>query len=91
MTSFREVSIINYPVRMFGPKKGASNKEKKEEEKAKIHSEFEGKEVDDIKRDYAESLLGCMDLLDEQLCSIKSGRASTKIFDDLEVKAYGEI
>jgi ribosome recycling factor len=31
-----------------------------------------------------------MDLLDESLASIKSGRASTKIFDDIEVKAYGE-
>lgn len=32
-----------------------------------------------------------MDLLEEALSSIKSGRASTKIFDDLEVKAYGEM
>lgn len=32
-----------------------------------------------------------MDLLDEELSAIKSGRASRDIFDDLEVKAYGEM
>ncbi len=52
--------------------------------------EFEGKELDDIKNEYSESLEGCQEILEESLASIKSGRASTKIFDDLEVKAYGE-
>ena len=76
---------------MFGPKKGQSNKEKKDAEKAKVHSEFEGKQIDDIKKEYAESLIACKDELDDELGSVKSGRASTKIFDDLEVKAYGEM
>lgn len=31
-----------------------------------------------------------MDLLDDNLQSIKSGRATPTIFDELEVKAYGE-
>ena len=60
-------------------------------EKAKVHEEFEGKELDDIKRDYKTALEGCHDLLSESLASIKSGRASTKIFDDIEVKAYGDV
>ena len=76
---------------MFGPKKGnQSNKEKKEQEKAQVYTEFEGKQIDDVKKEYADSLLECKDSLDEELAAIKSGRASTKIFDDLEVKAYGE-
>ena len=29
-------------------------------------------------------------MLTDSLANIKSGRASTKIFDDIEVKAYGE-
>ena len=91
LTATKEVSFYNYPVRMFGPKKGQSNKEKKDAEKAKVHSEFEGKQIDDIKKEYAESLIACMDELDDELSSVKSGRASTKIFDDLEVKAYGEM
>ena len=33
----------------------------------------------------------CLDNLSEQLKTIKSGRASNDIFDELEVKAYGEI
>ena len=86
--------IYNYPVRYFAPpKKGGNEKkeEKKAQEKAKVHEEFEGKELDDIKKEYAQSLIGCMDLLEEALDSIKSGRASTKIFDEVEVKAYGEV
>ena len=47
--------------------------------------------MSDVKKDYAEKLMGCMELLDEELSSIKSGRATTKIFDDLEVKAYGDM
>ena len=87
----RQVSLLDYQVRTFGPKKGnQSNKEKKEQEKAQVHTEFEGKQIDDVKKEYADSLLECKDSLDEELAAIKSGRASTKIFDDLEVKAYGE-
>jgi Mor family transcriptional regulator len=39
---------------MFGPKKGnQTNKEKKEQEKAQVYTEFEGKQIDDVKKDYA--------------------------------------
>jgi hypothetical protein len=44
-------------------KKGETSKEKKEKEKAKVVEEFSGKELDDIKKDYAKSLIGCMELL----------------------------
>lgn len=71
-------------------KKGETNKDKKDKEKAKVVEEFSGKELDDIKKDYAKALVGCMDLLADALASIKSGRASPTIFDDIEVKAYGE-
>jgi ribosome recycling factor len=33
----------------------------------------------------------CVEELDDDLSNIKSGRASTRIFDDLQVKAYGEM
>lgn len=84
-------TIVYMPMRSFGPKKGNIGKEEKKAlEKAKVHEEFEGKELDDIKRDYRDALDGCHDLLEEALASIKSGRANNKIFDDIEVKAYGE-
>lgn len=44
-------------------KKGETNKDKKEKEKAKVVEEFSGKELDDVKKDYAKALIGCMDLL----------------------------
>ena len=43
-----------------------------------------------MKRDYAQTLLGCMELLGEALETIKSGRASPTIFNEIEVSAYGE-
>ena len=33
----------------------------------------------------------CLESLDDELKAIKSGRASNDIFDELEVKAYGEM
>lgn len=77
-------------LRFFAKKTGDTSKDKKEKEKAKVAEEFEGKELDDIKNEYSETLEGCHELLEETLANIKSGRASTKIFDDLEIKAYGE-
>ncbi len=81
--------MIQLPMFHFA-KKGETNKDKKEKEKAKVVEEFSGKELDDIKKDYAKALVGCMDLLSDALASIKSGRASPTIFDEIEVKAYGE-
>ena len=76
----------------FAAKKANDKKPKaaSEEEKAKVHQEFEGKELADVKKEYAEKLIGCMQLLDEALEAIKSGRASPTIFNELEVNAYGE-
>lgn len=84
--------MTSVPLRSFGAKKkGQTQKDKKDEAKQQVKSEFEGKELDDVKKDYAQALLDCSELLDEQLSSIKSGRADIRIFDDLEVKAYGEM
>ena len=46
--------------------------------------------IDDIKGNFLEKLETCHSQLEEKLNSIKSGRASPRIFDDIEVKAYGE-
>ena len=56
-----------------------------------MHQEFEGVDLEDVKQKYDASLEGCIDLLEETLGEIKSGRASPNIFNDLEVKAYGEM
>ena len=83
--------LCSYPVRDFA-KKGAkdSKKEKEQKKKEAVHEEFEGKELDDIKAEYTDELEGCVEELEEKLNEIKSGRASPTIFNDLEVKAYGE-
>jgi ribosome recycling factor len=56
-----------------------------------LKEEFEGKELDDVKNDYQTSLDDCLESLEEEMDQIKSGRASPTIFNDLEVKAYGEM
>ena len=45
---------------------------------------------DDIKNDFSDTLESHQEALEEKLAAIKSGRASPRIFDDIEVKAYGE-
>ena len=81
-----------YPVRGFA-KKGAkdSKKEKENKKKEAVHEEFEGKQLDDIKAEYTDELEGCLEELEDRLGEIKSGRASPTIFNDIEVKAYGEM
>ena len=56
-----------------------------------MYEEFDGVELDDIKAEYRDNLEGCLELLQESLDDIKSGRASPTIFNDLEVKAYGDM
>jgi ribosome recycling factor len=56
-----------------------------------VKDEFSGKELTDVKNDYQETLDSCTETLEESLDSIKSGRASPTIFNELEVKAYGEM
>ena len=48
-------------------------------------------DTDDIKSKFQESLYEVLELLDDDLKQIKSGRASNDIFDEIEVKAYGEM
>jgi ribosome recycling factor len=56
-----------------------------------LKEEFQGKELDDVKNEYQTSLDECLESLEEEMNQIKSGRASPTIFNDLEVKAYGEM
>jgi len=63
------LTLTSYQWRAFAPKKkgGKSNKDKQDEAKEAVKSEFEGKELDDIRREYAESLIFCYEELDESL------------------------
>ena len=71
--------------------KGANRQDKqKAAEKAQITEEFQGQDLDTIKADFEEALEVCHEALEESLASIKSGRASPTIFNDLSVNAYGE-
>lgn len=51
--------FYNTSVRYFAKKTGDTSKDKKDKEKAKVAEEFEGKELDDIKNEYSETLEGC--------------------------------
>ena len=69
----------------------SKQKQAKEKEKASVRQEFEGKELEDIKSTFQNDLDECQETLEDELSYIKSGRASPNMFDDLEVKAYGEL
>jgi ribosome recycling factor len=43
-----------------------------------------------MKEEFQINMNGILEELEVQLKSIKTGRATNDIFDDLEVKAYGE-
>ena len=83
--------LMTAPTRGFakGGKKGEKDK-KKAQEKAQIHEEFAGQDLDSIKNDFSEALDECLESVDEALAAIKSGRASPTIFNDIPVRAYGE-
>ena len=61
------------------------------QEKEQIKEEFADVDTDDIKNNFSITLDEILELLEDELKTIKSGRASNDIFDDLEVKAYGEF
>ncbi|CDW84088.1 ribosome recycling factor [Stylonychia lemnae] len=73
-------------------KKDEKNKkdDKKQKEKEQVHQQFEGQDLNTVKRDYDTKLQESIIELQESLKAVKSGRASTDIFDDIEVTAYGE-
>ena len=74
-----------------GKEKGGSiKKDAVEAEKSALKEEFADMGQDDIKNDFSDTLESHQEALEEKLAAIKSGRASPRIFDDLEVKAYGE-
>ena len=60
-------------------------------EKEKIKEEFSQVEVDDIFDQFKSKTQAALDEMAESVAAIKSGRATPDIFDDLEVKAYGEM
>jgi hypothetical protein len=86
--------------------KGDKKADKKQAEKTSIKAEFEGSSVDDVKQTFIDDLevsvppqadhlfslvfKTAFENLEEELGKIKLGRASPTIFNDLEVKAYGE-
>ena len=84
------VQIRNFAKGKKGEKSSNRGDKKKEAEKAQIYEEFEGQDTDSIQNDFEEALDTCQEELDESLASIKSGRASPTIFNDIMVKAYGE-
>lgn len=55
-----------------------------------MHAQFEGKDLDSVKKDYDQQLKEIVEALDTALKQIKSGRASPTMFDHLEITAYGE-
>ena len=85
-------AFITVVPQYFFAKKTEKDKkaEKKEKEKEQVHAQFEGKDVDSVKKDYDGQLGIAIEELEEALKQIRSGRASPNIFDHIEVTAYGE-
>ena len=83
--------VTMYAYRGFAKKTEKDKKaEKKQQEKEQVHAQFEGKDVDTVKREFNEDLDTAIAELDESLKQIRSGRAAPNMFDHLEVVAYGE-
>ena len=78
-------------MRSFAKKQKDTKKDKKAAEKDQIKEEFAEVDTDDIKNSFGETLTEALDNLEDELKTVKSGRASNDIFDDIEVKAYGEF
>ncbi len=83
--------MVNIQYRLFAKKSEKDKKsEKKEKEKEQVHAQFEGKDLDTVKKEYDSQLDDLITDLEESLKQIKTGRASPNIFDHIEVTAYGE-
>ena len=55
-----------------------------------MHAQFEGKDLDSVKKDFDGQLEIALEELEEALKQVRSGRASPNMFDHIEVTAYGE-
>lgn len=75
----------------FAKKTKAQKNDKIKQEKEQIKDEFADVDTDDIKNQYVGTLNEVIEIFEEDLKTIKSGRATNDVFDDLEVKAYGEM
>ena len=64
--------------------------DKKQKEKEQVHSQFEGKDADALKLEFAARFDGALAEAKAQLDKVKSGRAAPDIFDHVEVAAYGQ-
>ena len=76
--------------RHFAKKTKAKKAEKSNKEKEQVREEFAEVDTDDIMNQFKDTLGEVIEILEDELKSIKSGRATGDVFDDLEVKAYGE-
>ena len=83
--------IASFQIREFAKKQKDTKKDKKAAEKESIKEEFAEVDTDDIKNQFGDTLTEALDELEDQLKTVKSDRASNDIFDDIEVKAYGEF
>ena len=84
--------LLNTNMRFFGAKKTKGKKsEKSKKEKDEIKEQFADVDTDDIKNEFISELELVLETLEENLGSIKSGRATNDAFDDIQVKAYGEM
>eukprot|EP00347_Sterkiella_histriomuscorum_P009325 403341640 len=78
-------------MRSFAAKNDKNKKEdKKQKEKEQVHQQFEGQDLDTVKRDFEAQLVEAISASVEELKLVKSGRAAPDIFDHIEVIAYGE-
>ena len=86
--------MAGLPLRTFAKKTKKEKSDKQQKEKEQIREELAEAEVgdiDEIKDQFEEKLQECIEMLREEYASIKGSRASADLFDDLEVKAYGEM
>ena len=78
-------------MRSFAKKTKKEASEKIKAEKDAIKDEFADVDTDDIRAQFVDELEEVLLNMEEKLSKIKSGRASADIFDDIQVKAYGEM
>ena len=78
-------------MRSFAKKTKKEATEKSKAEKDAIKDEFADMDTDDLRAQFVNELEEVLLNLEEKLSKIKSGRASPDAFDDIQVKAYGEM
>jgi hypothetical protein len=92
MLLVQQHQILAFTNARYFAKKNINEKkaDKKEKEKEEVHSQFQGKNVDTVKKEFDEELGRAVQAMTDELKQIRSGRASPTIFDHLEITTYGE-